>query len=233
MEEIQMNSRNQIYAGLFALSLLVITGVLWDFAYNESALQGFFLGFLFALVVAAAGLLIFTETAHRSVPVLKDKTQPEPEPEDETTVVQRVGSRSSNGPVTVYEAGEIQLEPPPAPTAMGPESIFSQKTTNVLCGACGDYFEVDLQPARPLSVDCQACGTQLVLTGDEHEEAATKVFCRYCHGEYAIPKAETLSSYHCTECGKRNQIRAVGATSQDKAGRPSLQTRLEKSRGSS
>jgi DNA-directed RNA polymerase subunit RPC12/RpoP len=68
-----------------------------------------------------------------------------------------------------------------------------------------------VQPARPLTVDCVSCATEIVIDGTKHEAEGTTMFCRHCHGEYEVPKAETLASYHCNECGQINEIRAVGA----------------------
>ena len=68
---------------------------------------------------------------------------------------------------------EILLEPLPAPKNVSPELAAAQETARVLCGVCGDYFEMDVPPYRPVGVDCLACGSQLRISG--HERTAAPV----------------------------------------------------------
>jgi transcription elongation factor Elf1 len=213
LNEFSVDTRHRMFAGIFALSILGVAVALWDISFNEQRAQLPIVGLLAVLFVGAFALIVQKEWSDRHVPVLRPaKVEATPEPEKEA-------ARTRDGELLeAYEEAELQLNPLPPPKSVDAEALNTMETTRILCGVCGDYFEIDLQPTRPLGVDCMACESRLTLRGVRRFEPHTKLYCRYCHDGFNVPKSQQLASFHCGNCGRMNQLRAIGEAPSTAAG---------------
>jgi hypothetical protein len=84
-------------------------------------------------------------------------------------------------------------------------------TAQVLCGVCGDYFEMVAPSDRPLTLLCAACETWIRLRGDIQFAPLADLSCRACHESNRVPKTSVLASFHCISCGHLNPLRAIGS----------------------
>ena len=206
MNEFSVDTRHRMFAGIFALSILGVAVALWDISFNEQRAQLPIVGLLAVLFVGAFALIVQKEWSDRHVPVLRPAKVEVQETGPEAEAV-----RTRDGELLeAYEEAELQLNPLPPPKSVDAEALNTMETTRILCGVCGDYFEIDLQPTRPLGVDCMACESRLTLRGVRRFEPHTKLYCRYCHDGFQVPKAMQLASFHCSNCGRMNQLRAIG-----------------------
>lgn len=102
-----------------------------------------------------------------------------------------------------YELGSSQFRVPRGSKGhRNPNAVL--ESTRVLCGDCGLYFRVDLDRARPMSVQCPQCSKDLGLSGAHQNVEHVKMRCRFCGDFLQMPRAEEHKATQCATCGQIN-----------------------------
>ena len=78
------------------------------------------------------------------------------------------------------------------------------ESARILCGDCGLYFRVDLDRARPMSVQCPQCSKDLGLSGAHQNAEHIKMRCRFCGDFLQMPRASEHKATQCATCGQIN-----------------------------
>ncbi|HEX9815842.1 MAG TPA: hypothetical protein VGB18_02585 [Candidatus Thermoplasmatota archaeon] len=102
-----------------------------------------------------------------------------------------------------YELGSSQFRVPRGSKGhRNPNAVL--ESTRVLCGDCGLYFRVDLDRARPMSVQCPQCSKDLGLSGAKLDAEHIKMRCRFCGDFLQMPRASEHKATQCATCGQIN-----------------------------
>ncbi len=102
-----------------------------------------------------------------------------------------------------YELGSSQFRVPRGSKGhRNPNAVL--ESTRVLCGECGLYFRVDLDRARPMSVQCPQCSKDLGLSGAHQNAEHIKMRCRFCGDFLQMPRATEHKATQCATCGQIN-----------------------------
>lgn len=102
-----------------------------------------------------------------------------------------------------YELGTSQFRVPRGSKGhRNPNAVL--ESTRVLCGDCGLYFRVDLDRARPMSVQCPQCSKDLGLSGAHQNAEHIKMRCRFCGDFLQMPRATEHKATQCATCGQIN-----------------------------
>lgn len=202
--------RTAVFGTLFGLTIVALFLVLFDYTMNNGAYQApgaLTLGLLFGATMA---LVLFSEYQDQREPAIRPLANEQAESESDVRAGESVPVRPPKAARTVqFEYGEPELKVTIPPVTA--EALSVQDTTNILCRACGDHFEIDLPPVRPMLLECPECGTHLTALGERHTSEAIDVRCRHCHAPHALPKDDEVASFQCIQCGRPNRLRAVGA----------------------
>lgn len=99
-----------------------------------------------------------------------------------------------------FETGNPQFRVPRGAPGQNPHAIL--ESARVLCGACGLYFRVDIERARPLSVPCPKCTSDLGLSGAKQEAEHVKLRCRHCGDFLKVPRLAVAKATQCSTCGQ-------------------------------
>jgi hypothetical protein len=103
----------------------------------------------------------------------------------------------------MYEIGSAQFRVPRGSKGhRNPNAVL--ESTRVLCAECGVYFRVDLDRARPMSVQCPQCSKDLGLSGAHQNAEHVKMRCRFCGDFLQMPRVADHKSTQCATCGQIN-----------------------------
>lgn len=78
------------------------------------------------------------------------------------------------------------------------------ESTRILCGACGLYFRLDLEPQRPVGVQCPRCSKDLGLSGATATAQHVRMRCRHCGDFVVLPRVAEHKGTQCPTCGQTN-----------------------------
>jgi DNA-directed RNA polymerase subunit RPC12/RpoP len=214
---------------LLAGAALTATGgalAYWDYAYHGAAWLPPLLGVMAVVVVATLGTGIAALKAPSPVASggrvrVVHRTPAPAKPERSTSArgrhIQRHAPSADAhellppGAHTInYEQGATLVAPLRNDPIKDPSTTVDPRSTNILCGTCGTFFELELHSARPVPVDCPGCNIALLVEGNGLRGPAVDLFCQACHATGAVPRAENVASYICSTCGHINRLRAVG-----------------------